>query len=333
MDPQQSALRMALSLPTRVIPRLAGPPPTIEGRTLDPRVHLMLRLSTKIGINRPHDVDTRRVEMRKNTALIMPAVNGVDASEHLLADRIPARVYRAQGVHGEQPGIMYLHGGGWVVGDLDTHDGTCRMLALHSGCVVISVDYRLAPEHQFPAGLQDAIDAFEYIQDRPGEFGIIPGAVAVSGDSAGANLASALCLSHEPLAAALVYPGTDLRMGQASVSTFGEGFLLTRDDMFWYREQYLPDLAQATDPLVSPLLAEDLSHFPPTAIWTAGFDPLHDEGEAFAKRLRESGVEVRYTCLRDQIHGFFGMGLLPGGMERIAEVCRETGRLVHDAMA
>lgn len=329
MNAQTAALRQVLSLPAPVIRRVAGAPPTADGSTLDSSVHMLLWLSDRVASTGAHDVLKRRADMRTNADLVMPAVPGVATQDHLLAGRIPARNYSA----GSRPAalLMYLHGGGWVVGDLDTHDRTCRMLALHSGCTVVSVDYALAPESPFPAGLQDAVVAFDALSADPQQFNGLPGAVAVGGDSAGANLAAALCLQRRPSAAALIYPATDLRMTSASIATFAEGFFLTQDDMRWYRDQYLTDPGLVEDPRVSPLLAEDLSDFPPTAIWTAGFDPLRDEGAAFAARLKQVGVPTSYTCYTDQIHGFLGMGVLPGGMRRIAEVGREIGRLIQQS--
>ncbi len=329
MNVTASALRALLHLPPAAITRLAGPLPSVNGVTLDPSVHMLLWLAERIGGSRAHDVELRRAGMRENTALVMPTVDGVQVSKHVLAGRIQARAYRAHDK--PAPLLMYLHGGGWVVGDLDTHDGTCRMLALHSGCIVVSVEYVLAPEHPFPAGLEDAVTAFDTLSAEPEAFGARPGPVAVAGDSAGANLCASLCLQRRPFAAGLIYPAVDLRMTMASIDTFGDGFFLTREDMLWYRDQYLPDPALITDPRVSPLLAGDLGGFPPTAVWTAGFDPLVDEGEAFAARLREAGIPTEYRCLPDQVHGFLGMGALPGGMARIAGVGRQLGRVIASA--
>lgn len=333
MDPLRTSLRTVLSLPAPVLDRLAGAPPTIDGRTLDPAVNMLLRLESKVGAGKPQDVAARRAAMTENAGLVMSRPTGVTTSEHTLAGRIPARSYRAAHRRSPAPVIMYLHGGGWVVGDLDSHDGSCRMLALHSGCTVVSVDYRLAPENPFPAGLDDAAAAFDHVRTHPGEFNAVPDAVAVAGDSAGANLAAALCLVRQgPIALGMIYPATDLRMQQPSIDTFSTGFFLTRADMVFYRDHYVSDSAQITDPRVSPALADDLSVMPPTAIWTAGFDPLRDEGLAFADQLRSAGVAATAHCFDDQVHGFFGMGLLPGGMERIARVSREMGRLVAAAV-
>jgi acetyl esterase len=190
------SLRHLLGLPPAAITRLAGEPATINGVALDPSVHLLLWMADRIGGSRAQDVDLRRAGMRKNAELVMPAIGGVEVSEHQLAGRIQVRVYRAH--RKPAPLLMYLHGGGWVVGDLDTHDGTCRMLALHSDCVVVSIDYALAPEHPFPAGLDDALTAFDALCDSPELWGALPGPVAVAGDSAVRTCALPCACSENP---------------------------------------------------------------------------------------------------------------------------------------
>jgi len=338
----QRSLRRVLSMPTSLIDRLVGPAPEIEGRRVAPAVNLILGLERRglATTGKGNDVLQRRADLRRSTGLMFPRLNAVGSADRRIPGPggwIPLRVYRSHRTVGRAPVIVYYHGGGWAVGDLDTHDGACRMLARLAGCVVVSVDYRLAPEHPFPAPLEDAVAAFSYVFAHPDEFGGIPGAVAVMGDSAGANLAAAVCLqtreqSATPVGQSLIYPATDLRLGMPSIQTFAEGFLLEMDDLLWYRDQYLPDLSLVNDPRVSPLLAPDLAGLPPARIWTAGFDPLRDEGMAYAQHLTDAGVEVRATCFEDQVHGFFGMGLVPGGIARIADVCRTTGELVHTAV-
>ena len=331
-----------MSLPESAVRRMVGPPVVRDGRQLDPAVQLLLKLEQRIDTlsGEGRGAVARRAAFRRSTAIGMPRARAVHAVQRTIrgpASPIAMRVYRSARAVAEPVAIVYLHGGGWVVGDLDTHDASCRLLARETGAVVVSVDYRRAPEDPHPAGLEDALAAFDWVHDNPRELAIRPGAVAVMGDSAGGNLAAVLCLMARdrggpmPLAQGLLYPATDLRMLSASIGTFAEGFFLTRADMEWYLEQYVPDLAQRTDPLVSPLLADDLSGLPPAHIWTAGFDPLRDEGRAYADRLADAGVPVRYRCLDDQVHGFFGMGVLPYGMEMAATVCREMGELMTRA--
>ncbi|HWT90419.1 MAG TPA: alpha/beta hydrolase, partial [Solirubrobacterales bacterium] len=197
------------------------------------------------------------------------------------------------------PGLLvYCHGGGWVIGDLETHDSPCRFLAAHSGAQVLAIDYRLAPEHPFPAAAEDAFAAYSWVRANAGRFGVEPGRIAVGGDSAGANLAAVACLlareegAPPPAMQLLIYPVTESSRELPSRRTFAEGFILARRDMDYYEDRYLPPGMDRSDPRVSVLQAEDLAGLPPAYVATAGFDPLRDEGEAFALRLREAGVRV-----------------------------------------
>lgn len=337
LTPANRMLRGALGMPPGLIERFAGTPPQVDGKTLDPAVHLMLA-ADRLGVSgRGDDIAKRRRDIRRSSNWVMPKAKAIGIDQRSIPGPdgpIEVRVYRSRNTVGSVPVIVYFHGGGWVVGDLDSHDGSCRMLAVHSGAVVVSVDYRLAPEHKFPAPLDDAVAAYEYVRDHVSEFGGAPGQVAVMGDSAGGNLAAGVCLVTRergpmPVAQALVYPVTDLRITSPSSDTFAKGYFLTKEDMQWYRGLYLPPDVAADHPLASPLLAEDLSGLPPTAIWTAGFDPLLDDGRDYAERLLGHGVQVSYECLSDQIHGFFAMGVLPGGMRRIARIAEQTGDLIR----
>jgi len=229
---------------------------------------------------------------------------------------IPVRVYTPeQAVGGDAPLLVWLHGGGWVIGDLDTADATARALANRSGAVVVSVDYRLAPEHRAPAALDDALAVLTWSVENGELLGIDAGRVAVGGDSAGGNLAAALCLrvrdefGPDVDFQLLVYPVVDCTLSQPSMDENGEGYFLTRDAMAWFVEHYLGD-TDPTDPLVSPLLAPSLAELPPAFVITAEFDPLRDEGEAYAAALRKAGVEVEVVRYDGQIHGFIGMAAL-----------------------
>ena len=228
------------------------------------------------------------------------------------AGAIPLRLYRpAEDV---LPALIYFHGGGWVVGDLDTHDVVCRQIAAQSGAIVIAVDYRLAPEHRFPAAFEDAWSATTWIAAHASELGIDAAHIAIGGDSAGAGLAAAVTLMARDAGAprlahqVLVNPVMDLRGESESYTAFAEGYMLTRGAMKWYIAQYAPDAASWRDWRGSPLLAESVERLPPALILAAQCDPLVDEGRAYARRLEQAGVAVEYVQFDGMIHGFLTMG-------------------------
>jgi len=256
------------------------------------------------------------------------------------APDIPVRIYRRFGVGIGRPdhlpaAITYFHGGGWVVGSLDSHDASCRLLAAVSGCVVVAVDYRLAPEHPFPAAVEDALAAYAWVQAGHAELGTAPGRVGVMGDSAGGNLAAVVALATRegdvpaPLAQGLVYPAVDAHLDTPSLREMGEGFFLTREGMETFRGHYVPDPADWEDWRVSPLLAGDKRGVAPALVVTAGFDPLRDDGASYAEALGSAGVPVEYRCYDDVIHGFFGMGLVPDCLALATEVCAAMGSLMR----
>jgi acetyl esterase len=207
------------------------------------------------------------------------------------------------------PAFVFFHGGGWVIGSLDTHDGVCRALCARTPCVVVSVDYRLAPEHRYPAAVEDAWAATVWVWERAGELMIQPGAVAVGGDSAGGNLAAVVALRARDKGMALrhqllVYPACDFDTGTPSYEENGAGFGLTKETMEWFGRHYLGPDGDGADHEASPLRAENLSGVAPALVQTAEFDPLRDEGEAYARRLSDAGVPVRLTRYDGTIHGF-----------------------------
>ena len=231
---------------------------------------------------------------------------------------IPLRVYRPAGVPASTPlaVLVFFHGGGWVIGDLETHDVLCRQLTAGSGVSVVSVDYRLAPEHKFPAAVDDAWAATRWVVAHAGELAVDASRLAVGGDSAGGNLAAVVALLARDKGApaiavqVLIYPVTDLVGETRSYRDFAEGYLLTREGMRWFIAHYLTAEAEAADWRASPLRAQSLAGLPPALIVTAGFDPLRDEGEAYAERLRDAGVRVDSVCYGGMIHGFVPMGRL-----------------------
>ncbi len=229
---------------------------------------------------------------------------------------VPVRVYTPEGARGGgAPLLVWLHGGGWVIGDLDTADATARALANRSGAVVVSVDYRLAPEHTAPTALDDSVAALRWAVEHGGELGVDATRVAVGGDSAGGNLAAALCQRVRddggPAIAfqLLVYPVVDCTLTHPSMDENAEGYFLTKDAMVWFVDHYL-DTLDPKHPSVSPLHADSLAGLPPALVLTAEFDPLRDEGEAYAAALRDAGVRVESVRYDGQIHGFFGMAAL-----------------------
>jgi acetyl esterase len=207
------------------------------------------------------------------------------------------------------PLLVYLHGGGYVIGDLESHDQPCRLLCRQAGVHVLAVDYRLAPEHPFPAAADDAGAVLRWALEHAAELGADPGRVAVGGDSAGGNLAAVACQDlrdqggRQPALQLLIYPGTDFRGGHPSVDLFGDGFYLTRSQMDWFGAQYAGHGADLSNPRLSPLLG-DLRSLPPAIVVTAAMDPLRDEGEAYAEALREAGTPVMLRRCPGLIHAF-----------------------------
>ena len=231
------------------------------------------------------------------------------------AGEIPIRIYTPVGT-APFPVLVYFHGGGWVIGDIETHDVLCRQLTAEAGVAVVSVDYRLAPEHKFPASVDDAWAATRWVASHADELGVDARRLSVGGDSAGGNLAAVVALLARDAGApaialqVLVYPVTDLGAETKSYADLADGYMLTRDSMRWFRAQYLAKDDDALDWRVSPIRATSLAGLPPALVITAGFDPLRDEGEAYARRLREAGVSVDAVCFGGLIHGFVPMGRL-----------------------
>jgi acetyl esterase len=259
---------------------------------------------------------------RETRAAVQPAPPEMALVRDLTADGphgpIPLRLYRPLGAApgAPLPALVYYHGGGWVIGDLDTHDVVCRQLAQQSGIAVLSVDYRLAPEHKFPAAVDDAFAALAWAADGGAAHGIDGRQLAVGGDSAGGNLAAVVSiLARDQGGPAvsfqlLIYPVTDMASDAPSHTTFANGYLLTRDSMLWFIDHYLRSPEDASDWRASPLVAPSLEGLPPALVVTAGYDPLRDEGDEYARRLREAGNVVDHVCYGGMIHGFFGMGRL-----------------------
>ncbi len=292
---------------------------------LHPQARALLDLIEARGVPPTHTLtpaEARRMYLERRF-YTQPAPPDVADVRDLAAEgphgAIPLRLYRPLGSKpgAALPALVYFHGGGWVIGDLDTHDVLCRELANGAGCAVVAVDYRLAPEHRFPCAVDDCLAATAWVSRNAATLGIDAARIAVGGDSAGGNLAAVVShLARDrgdsgelPIAyQLLIYPATDQRLGQASHQTNGEGYLLTRDSIAYYMGHYIRDPVARLDPRASPLLREDLSNLPPALVLTAGHDPLRDEGFEYAQRLTDAGNRCTYVCFERQIHGFVPMG-------------------------
>ena len=262
---------------------------------------------------------------RERCARVAPAAPDCLARLLVTPGGLALRAYRPAGTAQERlPALVFFHGGGWTIGDLDTHDVLCRELAIGARCAVFSVEYRLAPEAPFPAAVEDCLSACEFVLENVEPLNINPDLVAVGGDSAGGNLAAVVAIAMKDRLAfqLLIYPATDQRMQTASLERNGEGYLLTRNMMRIFRGNYLPREADRADWRCSPLLAPSVEGLPPAFLLTAGFDPLVDEGRLYAERLAKAGIEVSYRCYEDMIHGFIVMGgVLDTAREAVADCC------------
>jgi acetyl esterase len=312
---QAATLRAMYALPQPLRRMIAGAPIRIDGNELALDAQLLLRMMRLTG-TRLSDPSVERA--RRDVEEAAPVVGGQPIQPVRVRDLripgdgqpIPGRLYTPDGLEEGSPLLVYFHGGGFVIGSIDSYDNTCRFLASNAELRVLSVDYRRAPEHPFPAAPVDAFAAFEFAHGHADELGADPSAIAVGGDSAGGNLAAVTSYQavrsgrSRPAFQLLFYPRTDLVKRYRSNELFADGFFLTDEDLTWFEGHYTPDPERRGDPLASPLLVEDLGGLPPTYLATAGFDPLRDDGAAYARVLREAGVPVIHRCHDDLIHGF-----------------------------
>ena len=317
-------------LPPGVQVRLSGKPPVhLDGDTLAPEMQLSLRLLERRGETEPEagSPAQARLARRKLAAVYAGtplAVGSVRDLEIDAAVPVRARHYAPAEFGGPHPLLVYYHGGGFTYGDLETHDGVCRMLCRHAGAHVLAVDYRLAPEHRFPAAVHDARAALAWAHANAAALGADPRRVAVGGDSAGGNLAAVAAQlaardgGPAPVLQLLRYPATDFSTRRRSRDLFGEGFLLSDSQMNWFETNYLgPERADAGDPRASPLLAPDLSGLAPAFVVTAAFDPLRDEGEAYARALQAAGTPATLRRFSGFTHAFIAAA-------GISRTCRDA---------
>ena len=287
---------------------------------LDPQAQALLNLMTERGVPPTHTLspqEARRFYLERRSVTQPPprAIAEVrDLSAPGAHGPIPLRLFRPAGLASPAPTLIYYHGGGWTMGDLDTHDSLCRDLADEGRCAVVSVDYRMGPEHRFPAAVDDVLAATRWLQAQARTLDLDAQRFAVGGDSAGGNLAAAVAIAARdsgdlPIVhQLLIYPATDQRRATTSHTSNGQGYLLTTDTMAYFHDHYIVDPLQDLDWRASPLLRNDLSNLPPALVLTAGFDPLRDEGLLYSLRLTAAGNRASHVCFERQIHGFITMG-------------------------
>ena len=336
---QGAVLRGLMRLGPAAQLRLAGGTPTVlDGQTLDPGIQLLLKLmamAPQPEMERLSPVQARAGVTATRSMIAAPELPMASVTDVTVAGAegsLPARLYVPEEcADSTSPLLVFYHGGGFVICDLETHDAPCRLLAQHSGCRVLSVDYRLAPEHKFPAAADDALAAFRDVVARADEFGADPSRIAVGGDSAGGQLATVTAQQAladggpAPAFQLLIYPVCDFAEKYPSYHLFTSGFFLTEAQMDWFGAHYLSPDDDLDDPKASPIKAGPLNGLAPAHIITAGFDPLRDEGEAYAAKLKGDGVEVTLRRHSTLIHGFINMA----GANRTSHdaVCEMAGVL------
>lgn len=337
---QRLVLRTLLSLPSPILRMMSGGTPVYRGgRTLDPRFQFLAAAAAR----RPPIIDLPPEEARRVNAAALAAMSAPpepDVRSEPLAipapqGAIPARDYRPARQDPQAPVLVFAHFGGGVLGDLETSDAFCSILASLVRCPVVSVDYRLAPEHRFPAGLEDTLAAYRWCRDNAERFGAPAGQAMIGGDSMGGNFAAVIpqILKAEgepqPALQLLVYPAVDMGSETPSMAIYADAFPLTRPLMDWFLAHYLGPEADPADLRASPLKADSLQGLAPAVVATAGFDPLVDQGEAYARRLIEAGVPTAYRCYDSLAHGFTAF---TGAVPAAGEACREIAGLVRDAL-
>lgn len=335
--------RLVDSIPASLATRVAGGPRVIDGERLDPHLGVILAVEERLrGSDDDLTLEQRRRTLRTaSRAAAGPPVPVGDVRDLEVdggAGPLLARLYTPPGPSlapsaRPRPLVVFFHGGGWVVGDLDTHDQPCRLLCRHADVHVLSVDYRLAPEHVYPAAVEDAVAAFAWAREHAAGLGADPDRVAVAGDSAGGTLSAVVAQvardegTPGPVAQLLVYPGADASVDRPSKQLFS-GLYLTRERMDWYWDTYSAG-GSRTDPRLSPLCAERLDGLPPAVVATAALDPLRDEGEAYAEALEAAGVPVVRRRGRGLVHGYLSMtGINRASLEESIAVIGAFGALL-----
>lgn len=338
---QKFILRILLSLPSPILRSLAGGGVVhVGGRTLDPRLQFLAAQSRGQPELSSFPPDVARAGSAQS---LLPVQGKPEAGVRIESLTVPgadgdiaARSYHPKDQDPAVPLMVFAHFGGGVIGDLDTCETFCTILARLARCAVLSVDYRLAPEHRFPAGLEDTLAAFRWARENTARFGAPPGLVAIGGDSMGGNFAAIIAQEMkrtgepQPALQLLIYPALDVASESPSIETYADAFPLSRSTMEWFMGHYMGPGDSPSDPRLSPLRSEDLAGLAPAVIAAAGFDPLLDQGETYARRLRDVGVPVTYRCYDHLAHAFTAF---TGAIPAADQACREIAGLVSASFA
>ena len=338
-------ITLLLKLPSKILIWLSGKEQIITkgGRKLDPGFQFLLNrlggiFSEKVDFSlSASEIRRKLAEAQEPAKALNPSLpEGVSYVDHEVASGdgfIRVREYSTNGINENAPALIYLHGGGWVLFSIEDHHIFTGFLSKTLDAKVFSVDYRLAPENPYPAALNDYDSVFEWIEQNHEMLGIDPKRISVGGDSAGGNLSAAISIRRQseskssPKAQLLIYPVTDLTFSSDSIEELADGFFLTKESMYWFRDQYLEDQDLVKDPLVSPLFSKDLSGQPPAVVITAGFDVLRDEGDAYADLLKSFDVETYHHTFDGYIHGFVNMDMVSGVNQSIMKFCKDFKKI------
>jgi len=339
-EAQRVLAQAVLSLPAPLLRLMSGGAAVYKGgRTLDPRFQFMAAQAARLPAMHAMTPEEARRTSAEAARIYGGRLEAGVAAESLSLPTddgsVPARLYRPADQDPATPVIVFAHFGGGVIGDLETSHAFCGVLAKVARTAVVSVDYRLAPEHRFPVGMQDVLAAYRHVRDQAGRFGGPDGRAMIAGDSMGGNFAAVICQElrragePQPDLQLLIYPCVDVASETPSMTTYADAFPLSRAMMEWFVGHYIGPGADPADPRLSPIREPDLSGLAPAVVVTAGFDPLVDQGEAYAKRLKAAGVPVIYRCYDSLAHGFTAFtGVVPA-----ADIaCREIAGLVREGL-
>jgi len=331
-------LHLIFKLPSWLLLKISGKKQIqIGDRKLHPPYQLLLKFNERLALDYDSITPEEFRESFSDSAFPKKMPQNIEWEDHKVnvdGGSIRVREYKPPVLEDISPALVYFHGGGWVIGDIETHHEFTATLSERLGIKVFSVDYRLSPEYKFPTPLNDCNSAFNWVLNNADALGVDPSRISVGGDSAGGNLSACLCILRKkgaeplPRSQLLIYPVTNLTMDTKSYKECEEGFFLSKKSMEWFRGHYLNSSEERNDSTASPLLEEDLKGHPPAVITTAGFDPLRDEGYDYSEKLKKNGVPVSYVEYPGFIHGFANMSFIPGINEAVEELCEEVSKFI-----